>query len=162
MKKALLICLLAVSHSISAQNIDFPDLQLMYRTTDPDSIDQFLLPKGYTVSTRTTSATPLRDNNWQCASDAGKVTTSIRKFETGNPSRYLSFETSDPVFYARLLNQLALADFTYRNSVTHERATELCFANKKNELVRILLGPAQESGFRNYRFIIHPANDILK
>ena len=141
MKKLLFTCLLAGTGQLFAQDLTISDFQLMLTTSNVDTINDNLLPKGFIAGNKLLQLekTTLQINkSWYFKADNNPdaaITSLLRQSDSGNgKSIVVGFETSNVYFYSQLMNQLPDMGFYYRGIIPGNGTGELCFSNGREEL----------------------------
>ncbi len=142
MKKLLLVCLLAGTRTLIAQNLDIHDFHAILEAKNADSINPYLAGKGFAnhgPELLVRSSFIVRADAWHFKSDIHPEARMISRIDrfTDSTGVTLQFETSNPYFFSSLLNQLPGAGFMYQETIPGAQAMQILFSNGKEELLVI-------------------------
>lgn len=158
MKHLLFTCLLAGYGHLFAQNISLKDLQQTLYTSDKEQLESLLLSKGFNggnnVVQISNSPAKLSFNQvWYFRADKnhdGSIISEISKnADSSQPS--VKFATSNPWFYASLMNQLTESGFQYNQTVAAESDATISFTGSNEELLVVITGQLTP---RNFQFTL--------
>lgn len=156
MKHLLIVCLLAATGNLFAQNISIDDLECILYTKNTDSVDQFLAEKGFTAEARPLTANSTRDMRWKFQSRGssldGPITT-ITKWDDGTG---VQFKTINASFYSNLLNQMNENGYSYSKTTTDQNIAKINFSNGSEDLLTSVLTGAE------YELTLKPASGGTK
>jgi|GEM_PF-2597580 len=141
MKKLFFVCLMAASQSLFAQNIELPEIESLLSISSMDSIDNFLVAKGF-QKVKIQAGAPVMGlqlkEGWSYRPDpipeARSVTILARYIDTSGRSFY-RLQTTNAFFYSHLMNQLPENNYSYRGTIPKEKEANLLFSNNKNEII---------------------------
>jgi hypothetical protein len=153
MKKILWCCFLLAPFYSFAQNIDLKDISQVLHTKNIDSISQYLQKNGFTQGRQTLQVSRSQLRPVQCWSfrpgvnpDQMSSATLYRSTDsTGNGVR---LETSNPWFYAHLMNQLPELGFDYQQTIVTDNNAVLSFSNGREDLTISVSNGIQLQGFQ--------------
>lgn len=166
MKKIIWCCLLVAPFYSFAQNIDLQDISQVLHAKNVDSIDQYLQQNGFTQSKVMLEANKQQlvpVNTWSFRPgtnpDLTPPTLLRRSIDSANTS--VQLETSNPWFYAHLMNQLPGLDFEYQQTIVTDNNAVLSFSNGREELTISISNKLQQQGFRFTLRVINDASVSL-
>ncbi|HUP13961.1 MAG TPA: hypothetical protein VM187_17195 [Niastella sp.] len=161
MKKTIWCCLLVAPFYSFAQNIDLKDISQVLHAKNVDSIDQYLQQNGFAQSRVTLEANKQQlvpVNTWAFRPgtnpDLTPPTLLHKSIDSANAG--VQLETSNPWFYAHLMNQLPGLGFEYQQTLVTDNNAVLHFSNGREELTISISNKLQQQGFR---FTLKTIND---
>jgi hypothetical protein len=161
MKSLLMLLLITGTVNCFAQNLGINDLRELIGIETKDSVDSYLTGKGFSYGPKKLdlkrSGMQIGDS-WQFLSHNKGGTTVLSSINRWQDStdKMISYETTNPYFYASLLNQLTKEGFSYQKAIPDESETKLAFSNGP-ETILIMLQP--QTG--QYRFQYKRSGDEM-
>lgn len=142
MKKIILVCLLAVTGHVFAQNITLGDLRYVLRTENAEQSTSTLSSKGFSRGTGTTLTEHtglVSKESWRFTLETAEkkqVVTSLYLFQPeANGQPMVLLETTDITLFMKLMNQLLHEGFYYTETSTLYGQPQLHFSNNGEEIL---------------------------
>lgn len=156
MKHLIIVCLLAATGNLFAQNINIEDLEFILYTKNTDSVDRFLAEKGFTAEARPLTANSTRDMRWKFQSRGSSLDGPITTLIKWDDGKGVQFKTINASFYSGLLNQMNENGYSYSKTITDELVTKINFSNGSEDLLTSVLTGTE------YELTLKPASGTIK
>ncbi|MFT3825217.1 MAG: hypothetical protein QM731_14945 [Chitinophagaceae bacterium] len=158
MKHLLFTCLLAGYGHLFAQNISLKDLQQALHTSNKEQLESLLSSKGFNggnniVEVSNSPAKLSFNQVWYFKADKnpdGSIVSEISK-NADSSKPLVKFATSNPWFYASLMNQLTESGFQYNQTIAGEKNAIISFTSSNEELLVVI---TDQLTLRNFQFTL--------
>lgn len=153
MKRIIWCCLVLAPFHLFAQNIDLQDISQVLHTKSIDSISGYLQKSGFTQGRQTAQVSksqlrPVQYWSFRPGVNPDQMSSATLYKSTDSTGNGVRLETSNPWFYAHLMNQLPELGFDYQQTVVTDNNAILSFSNGREDLTISISNGIQLQGFQ--------------